>query len=83
MNNRDGGSAVLVAKSIELAEEIANIQLTIAIVASVGARYRSGVWVGCVHSNDDVTLTLLMSRLEEAIEEHRVLVHGVSSGAEF
>jgi hypothetical protein len=68
MNNRDGGSAVLVAKSVELAEEIANIQLTIAIG---------------VHSNDDVMLTLLMSRLEEAIEEHRVLVHGVSSGAEF
>ena len=68
MNNRDGGSAVLVAKSVELAKEIEDIQLTIAIG---------------VHSNDDVMLTLLMSRLEEAIEEHRVLVHGVSSGAEF
>ena len=68
MNNRDGGSAVLVAKSVELAEEIEDIQLTIAIG---------------VHSHDDVMLTLLMSRLEEAIEEHRVLVHGVSSGAEF
>ena len=68
MNNRDGGSAEIVVKSIELAEEIEDIQLTIAIG---------------VHSNDDVMLTLLMSRLEEAIEEHRVLVHGVSSGAEF
>lgn len=68
MNNRDGGSAEIVVKSIELAEEIEDIQLTIAIG---------------VHSNDDVMLNLLMSRLEEAIEEHRVLVHGVSSGAEF
>ena len=68
LNNRDGGSAEIVVKSIELAEEIEDIQLTIAIG---------------VHSNDDVMLNLLMSRLEEAIEEHRVLVHGVSSGAEF
>lgn len=67
MNTRDGGSAVLVAKSIELAEEIEVIQSILAdrIITS---------------DSGDV---LLRGWLEVLIEEHRVLVHGVSSGAEF